>query len=181
MQRERMMELGIENGELGNGLEPEVLTARKLLGGRRPVKMRGPRINRGIREIRGKGPAERYFCHLRNFTWYVRLVPVLKNEEGGTGQSGRCFSLRHLLVIAQLAISVVVLVSAGPIVKRMYKVQVADPGFQTANLLSVRLDPGLAGYDAGRARLFFTDLVRQVEALPGVRTASLAHNLPFAG
>jgi putative ABC transport system permease protein len=109
------------------------------------------------------------------------LVPALKNEEGGTGHSARHFSPRHLLVIVQLAISVVVLASAGPFVKRLYQAQVADPGFQTANLLSVRLDPGLVGYDAAKARLFFTELVRQVETLPGVRTASLAHGLPFAG
>ena len=54
------------------------------------------------------------------------LVPVLKNEERGTGPSARRFIPRHLLVIAQLAISVMVLVNAGPFVKRLYKAQAAD-------------------------------------------------------
>jgi hypothetical protein len=111
----------------------------------------------------------------------TNLVPALKNEEGGTGRGARRFGSRHVLVIAQLAISVVVLASAGPFVKRLYQAQVAEPGFQSANLLSVRLDPGLVGYDAAKARLFFTELVRQVETLPGVRTALLAYGLPFAG
>jgi macrolide transport system ATP-binding/permease protein len=109
------------------------------------------------------------------------LIPVLKNETGGSGKGSRRLSLRNLLVIAQLAISVVVLVSAGLFVKGLYRAQTADPGFQTENLLSLRLDPGLVGYDTARAKIFFTDLVRQVERMPGVRTASLADNLPFSG
>jgi predicted permease len=109
------------------------------------------------------------------------LIPTLKNETGAGAVGSRRLSPRNLLVIAQLAISVVVLVCAGLFVKGMYKAQTADPGFQPENLLSVRLDPGLVGYDAARAKVFFTDLVRQVETLPGVRTASIASSLPFGG
>jgi predicted permease len=109
------------------------------------------------------------------------LIPVLKNEPGGSSKGSRRLSLRNLLVIAQLAISVVVLVSAGLFIKGLYRAQTADPGFQTENLLSLRLDPGLVGYDMARAKIFFTDLERQVERMPGVRTASLADNLPFSG
>jgi predicted permease len=107
------------------------------------------------------------------------LLPVLKNETGAGAVGSRRSILRNLLVIAQLAISVVALVCAGLFVKSLYKAQTADPGFQSENLLSVRLDPGLVGYDAARAKVFFTDLVRQVETLPGVRSASLAFALPF--
>jgi putative ABC transport system permease protein len=109
------------------------------------------------------------------------LIPALKNEPGAGATGSRRLSSRNLLVIAQLAISVVVLVSAGLFVKALYKAQTADAGFQTENLLSLRLDPGLVGYDAARARMFFTDLVRQVETLPGVRIASLSHTTPFGG
>ncbi|HKQ76099.1 MAG TPA: ABC transporter permease [Blastocatellia bacterium] len=107
------------------------------------------------------------------------LIPTLKNETCAGSVGSRRSSPRNLLVIAQLAISVVVLVCAGLFVKGMYKAQTANPGFQPENLLSVRLDPGLVGYDGARAKVFFTDLVQQVETLPGVRTASLASNLPF--
>jgi predicted permease len=107
------------------------------------------------------------------------LLPVLKNEEGGSGRGARRLSPRNLLVVAQLAISVVVLVCAGLFVKGLYKAQTADPEFQPENLLSVRLNPGLAGYDEARAKVFFTELVRQVETLPGVRTASLASAPPL--
>jgi len=107
------------------------------------------------------------------------LIPVLKNETGASAVGSRHFSPRNLLVITQLTISIVVLVCAGLFVKVLYKARTTDPGFQPENLLSVRLDPGLVGYDAARARMFFTDLVRQVETLPGVRTASLTTILPF--
>ena len=108
------------------------------------------------------------------------LIPVLKNETGASAVGSRRSTLRNLLVIAQLSISVVVLVCAGLFVKTLYKAQTADPGFQAENLISMRLDPGLVGYDAARSKVFFTDLVRQVETLPGVRTASLAFALPFS-
>ena len=107
------------------------------------------------------------------------LIPALKNETGAGAVGSRRLSPRNLLVIAQLAISVVVLVCAGLFVKGMYRTQTADPGFQAEKLLSARLDPGLVGYDTARAKVFFTDLVRQVETLPGVRAASLASALPF--
>jgi len=108
------------------------------------------------------------------------LIPALKNEAGAGALGSRRLSPRNLLVVAQLAISVVVLLCAGLFVKGMYRTQTADPGFQAENLLSARLDPGLVGYDAARAKVFFEDLVRQVEALPGVRSVSLASALPFA-
>lgn len=109
------------------------------------------------------------------------LIPAMKNETSAGAFGSRRFSPRNLLVIAQLAISVVVLVCAGLFVKGLYKAQTADHGFHSENLLSAQLDPGLVGYDAARARVFFTDLVRQVETLPGVRAASLASALPFGG
>src|SRR5262245_16311854 len=111
----------------------------------------------------------------------IDLIPTLKNETCAGAVGSRRSSPRNLLVIAQLAISVVVLVCAGLFVKGLYKAQTGDPGFQAENLLSVRLDPGLVGYDATRARAFFTDLLRQVETLPDVRTASLARTMPYGG
>src|SRR5262245_27020097 len=111
----------------------------------------------------------------------IDLIPTLKNETCAGAVGSRRSSPRNLLVIAQLAISVVVLVCAGLFVKGLYKAQTGDPGFQPENLLSAQLDPGLVGYDAARAKVFFTDLVRQMETLPGVRTASLASAMPFGG
>jgi putative ABC transport system permease protein len=89
---------------------------------------------------------------------HTDLIPVLKNETGAGAAGSHRLSQRNLLVIAQLAISVVVLVCAGLFVKGLYKAQTADPGFQTENLLSLRLDPGLVGYDAARAKVFLRNL-----------------------
>ncbi len=107
------------------------------------------------------------------------LIPALKNETGARAIGLRRLNPRNLLVIAQLAISVVVLVCAGLFVKALYKAQKTNPGFQSENLLSVRIDPSLVGYDAARAKVFITDLARRVETLPGVRSASLTSALPL--
>jgi len=109
----------------------------------------------------------------------TNLVSVLKSESGGGGHGMRRWSLRNLLVVAQLTISVVVLVCGGLFVKSLYAAQTSDPGFQTEGLLSLRLDPGLLGYDATKGKKFYAELVRRVEALPGVRAASLAGTLPL--
>ncbi len=107
------------------------------------------------------------------------LVAVLKSETGGDVNPRR-WSLRNLLIVAQLALSVVILVCGGLFIKSLYKAQTADPGFQTENLLSIRLDPGLLGYDAAKGKQFYAELLRRVEPLPGVRAVSLVNNLPLS-
>jgi putative ABC transport system permease protein len=107
------------------------------------------------------------------------LVSVLKSELGSGGNHARRWNMQNLLVVAQLAISVVALVVGGLFVKSLYVTQKADPGFQSENLLSLRLDPGLVGYDAVKGRQFYAELTQRVGALPGVRAASLAGTLPL--
>ncbi len=88
--------------------------------------------------------------------------------------------LRNALVITQVAVSLVLLVAAGLFVRTLQNAYAIDPGFAT-NVLVARLDVGLQGYDEARGRRFYTQLLRDLEATPGVRSASLALNLPFAG
>ena len=110
---------------------------------------------------------------------HTDLVSTLKSEPGGGGNRARRWSLRNLLVVAQIAISLVVLVCGGLFVKSLYVAQTSDPGFQTEGLLSFRLDPGLLGYDASKGKQFYAELLRRVESLPGVQSASLAGTLPL--
>ncbi len=96
-------------------------------------------------------------------------------------QHGRAhrWNLRSLLVIAQVAISIIVLVCTGLFLKSLSRVQNADPGFSTENLISMRLAPGLLGYSQAEGKRFFIELLRRIEAQPGVRAASLAIFLPL--
>jgi macrolide transport system ATP-binding/permease protein len=114
----------------------------------------------------------------------IDLVSVLKSEATGQGKwqrsskTGR-WNLRGLLVIAQVSISIVVLVCAGLFIRSLNLVRNSDPGFVADNLITMRLAPGLLGYSDAEGKRYFSELVRRVESLPGVRTASLAQYIPL--
>jgi macrolide transport system ATP-binding/permease protein len=105
------------------------------------------------------------------------LVPVLKNETVSLRQGGRRVTLKDLLVVTQVALSLVVLACGGLLVKSFVKAQSIDPGFQTERGLAVSLNPGLLGYDEARGKEFFRQLTERVEAVPGVERASVARYL----
>jgi putative ABC transport system permease protein len=88
--------------------------------------------------------------------------------------------VNDLLVIAQLALSVVLLVSAGLVLKSFHRLLDIDLGFQPANVTDVAMAlPNT--YDGKRATTFATALLDRVRAVPGVRSAAVAWNLPYSG
>ncbi|MGH9944447.1 MAG: ABC transporter permease [Pyrinomonadaceae bacterium] len=108
------------------------------------------------------------------------LVPVLKNETVALKGAARRLTLRNALVVAQVALSLVVLVCGGLLVKSFYRAQEIDPGFKVENGLALNLNPGLLGYDEERGKNFFRELRERVEALPGVESAGFGNYLPLA-
>ena len=108
------------------------------------------------------------------------VVPVLKGELE-TAQRGRlrAFSLRNVLVVAQVALSLVVLVCGGLFIKSFRKAQTMDPGFDNPNGLFVFLSPTLIGYEEEQSRNFFKQVVERVSSVPGVEAASLTRTLPL--
>src|SRR5262245_10980938 len=76
------------------------------------------------------------------------LVSVVKSDAGEQllRHKKRRLNLRSQLVIAQIAISIIVLVCAGLFTRSLNRVQKADPGFRTENLITMQLSPGLVGY-----------------------------------
>jgi predicted permease len=108
------------------------------------------------------------------------LVPSLKPGESGSSQGARRFTLRNALVVAQLSISVVVLIAGGLFVRSLINAREAfSPGFDTDRLLSMRLDPGVLGYKAPRAETFYLNLLRQLPEVPQIESISLASAPPF--
>jgi predicted permease len=118
------------------------------------------------------------------------LVPALRvsradlNEtlrEGGRGLigDGRRHSLRSALIVAQVAVSLIVLVAAGLFARSLGNALSVDLGFNPRNVLNIGLDPELQGYDQPRAEAFFRDLLRRAKATPGVESASLAYSVPM--
>jgi predicted permease len=106
------------------------------------------------------------------------LVPLLKGGSDAAGARRRPV-LRHVLVAGQVALSLLVLASGGLFLKSLRNASAIDPGFDARDLVVGTFDVGLLGYPEDRGKRFFGDLVRRVEALPGVVSAGLTSNLPL--
>jgi predicted permease len=108
------------------------------------------------------------------------LVAVIKGVATNTPHSHRRWNLRGLLVIAQVTISLVVLICAGLFIRSLRQARQTDPGFKTENLVTMMINPSLLAYnDQETTRRFFPELLRRVEAQPGVRTAALVNEMPL--
>ena len=102
-------------------------------------------------------------------------------QEGGRGATDRRAPLRHLLVVGEVAIALMLLVGAGLLIKSLYRVQQVDPGFDPAHVLTLRLALPEANYpEPLQQRAFFERLLAGVSTLPGVQTAGAVHNLPLS-
>ncbi len=102
-------------------------------------------------------------------------------EGGRQGMSGSQ-KLRRLLVISEVALSLMLLVSAGLLMRSFVSLLKTNPGFKPDNILTMNLILPVAKYreDAQRAA-FYSDLVRRAEALPGVESAAVVNYLPLGG
>ena len=102
-------------------------------------------------------------------------------REGARGGVGGPRRARSLLVLAEVAISVVLLVSSGLMMRALWRVQRIDPGFDAEGVLTLRTSLPLARYAPTAARVRFYDRVlSEVCALPGVSSAAYASFLPMA-
>ena len=108
------------------------------------------------------------------------VVPVLKGlvEVQHRKRFGK-FTLRNGLVVAQVALSLVVLVCGGLFIKSFRQAQTMDPGFNNPNGLIVSLNPSLVGYDNEQSRNFYRQLLERTRALPGVEAASVTRMMPL--
>ena len=106
------------------------------------------------------------------------LVPSLKDDAklGGFRRS----RLRNSLVVAQVSLSLVLLVCAGLIVRSLQAAQKMRPGFDTQNAVAISFDVGLQGYDETKGRAFQHQILERARAMPGVRSAALTSSLPLA-
>ncbi len=115
----------------------------------------------------------------------IDLTPALKEGTRSSAAEGRArgrwFSLGNGLVITQVALAVVVLVGAGLLVRTLQNLRNVDPGFDTRNLLTFRLDPTLIGYKTPQIDAFYRDLQQRIEAIPGVESVSYSNSTLLSG
>lgn len=106
------------------------------------------------------------------------LVPALKDDASASGF--RRAWLRNSLVVAQMALSVLLLICAGLIVRSLQAAQTMRPGFNPENAVAMTFDVSLQGYDEARGRAFHKQVLERVRALPSVQSASLALSIPLS-
>src|SRR5262249_33622035 len=109
------------------------------------------------------------------------LLPSLKDESYSPVQSRRRFTLRNLLVIAQVGLSLMLLIGAGLFFGSLGESQRAPPGFDTDRVLTASLRINLLRYTKQQGREFYRRVIERVESLPGVESASLARVSPISG
>ena len=112
----------------------------------------------------------------------MRTAPASSlRQAGGPGET----KLRRLfgksLVVAQVALSVVLLSAAGLFVRHLLNLRHLDLGFHPDHVLLVTLDPDRSGYDDQRLSLAYQQLLERMEAIPGVRSATICAPSPLSG
>ncbi len=107
------------------------------------------------------------------------LVTTLKDETRSAVRSRRRHGLTSGLVVAQVAVSFVLLIAAGLFLRGLGNAQRVDPGFETTNAAIATVAVGLGGYSVEEGREFVYELVRRIEAQPGVRGVAVADRVPL--
>jgi putative ABC transport system permease protein len=109
------------------------------------------------------------------------LNETLKDGARGAGGGARN-RVRSALVVAEVALSLILLVGASLFVRSFLKLQTAEPGFSTANLLTLRVFlPGDSYEDDAVKAQRAADLLRRIEGMPGVEAATVSNFIPLAG
>jgi predicted permease len=106
------------------------------------------------------------------------LVPALKDASALGGY--RRSRLRSTLVVAQVALSLVLLIAAGLVVRSLQHVQVMSPGFNPENVVSLTMVLSLQGYDEAKAKQFQQQIIERVSNLPGIKAAAITSRLPLS-
>jgi predicted permease len=101
------------------------------------------------------------------------VVAKLK-EEAASVIAGAAGRLRNALVVAQVALSLLLLVGAGLFARSLHNLRRLDPGFDIERLLVFSVDPSLSGYDQPGAVALLARLEEELRRLPGVRAVSPA-------
>lgn len=107
------------------------------------------------------------------------LVTELKERAGGEITRGRIFGFRNIVIVVQVALSLVALTCAGLFLVSLHNAQHLDPGFETRNLAMISFDLGSLNYDPARAKEFERRVLETSQAMPGLSSATLASTPPL--
>ena len=107
------------------------------------------------------------------------LNSVLRNEGRGSAGSRRTANSQNVLVVAQVALSMILLISSGLLIRSFLQLMDVNPGFDPRNVLTMRMNlpPSKYGTNAQMVS-FYNEVLRQMQSLPGVSAAAISSALP---
>ena len=109
------------------------------------------------------------------------LVPALKGASSDGNDGGRRYDLQKVLVVAEVALAVLLLIPAGLFVRSLQAAHALDPGFDAEKLVSAPLDVNLLRYTNVQEREFYRTVVERAGRLPGVESAAIARLAVMTG
>ncbi|HTX74893.1 MAG TPA: ABC transporter permease [Terracidiphilus sp.] len=111
----------------------------------------------------------------------VDLNSALREEGRGASAGRGRTRLKDLLVVGQVALSLVLLIGAGLLMRSFVRLLEADPGFEPHNVLTMNISLSSQRYAKPDQQIaFFDDVLRRVSAVPGVRSAAISAALPLS-
>ena len=109
-------------------------------------------------------------------------LTVALAEGGRSGSSAGRQRFRRGLVVAQIALALMLVTSAGLLIRSFVRMRGVDPGFDPSHLLTAEVELSGVRYDTpAKVRAFYAGLVDRLDALPGVRSAAAVRALPMTG
>lgn len=110
------------------------------------------------------------------------LNDTLKEETGKASAGIHKSRIRNLLVVSEVALALLLLISAGLLIKSFLNLQRIDPGFNPDNVLTVRIPLLASKYsEPSQARAFYQQLLDRIKGLPGVAHAGVTTSIPLTG
>ena len=112
---------------------------------------------------------------------HSNIVEALKEGSLSMTAGRNRHGLRSSLVIVEMALALILLVSAGLLIRSLIRLQDVNPGFDPHNVMTASLDLPDAKYSDPKKAEFFRELIPQLQAIPGVQSAAAVFPLPMSG
>ena len=102
------------------------------------------------------------------------VAPTLKDQAGAVVGGGAPVRFRKGLVMAQVTLSLLLLIGAGLFIRSLASLRNLGPGFATEHLMTFNIDPSLLGYDTNKSKAFYQRLTERLSAIPAVQSVGMA-------
>jgi predicted permease len=109
----------------------------------------------------------------------ANLATELRERRSPWTRAGHRVSIRSVLVMLQVALSVVALTGAGVFLRSLRNAQAVDPGYDAAHMATIAINVKGPGFTEAQGRQFYTRVLERAGSLPGAAAATLSFNAPF--